>query len=111
MDDGKFGRPWFNRQPSVLILSRISAALGAPPVLKQRSTILPSCFLPTATQLKLIHMQDEIYVRRTVTVDDVTSPYNGRRKHKISCFRLSLDRKGNVNSHLVAVEVRVKRST
>jgi len=32
-----------------------------------------------AYQLKLIHMQDEIYVRRTVTVDDVTSPYNGQK--------------------------------
>ena len=31
-----------------------------------------------AYQLKLIHMQDEIYVRRTVTIDDKNSPYNGQ---------------------------------
>ena len=31
-----------------------------------------------AYQLKIIHMQDEIYVRRTVTIDDENSPYNGQ---------------------------------
>ena len=30
-----------------------------------------------AYQLKLIHMQDEIYVRRTVVIDDENSAYNG----------------------------------
>ena len=30
-----------------------------------------------AYQTKYVHMQDEIYVRRTVTIDDEKSPYNG----------------------------------
>ncbi len=31
-----------------------------------------------AYQLKLVHMQDEIFVRRTVTIEDEKSPYNGQ---------------------------------
>ncbi len=31
-----------------------------------------------AYQLKFIHMQDEIYVRRCITIDDEKSPYNGQ---------------------------------
>ena len=31
-----------------------------------------------AYQTKFIHMQDEIYVRRTVKIDDAKSPYNGQ---------------------------------
>ncbi|MGN0814318.1 MAG: DNA-directed RNA polymerase subunit beta' [Candidatus Coproplasma sp.] len=31
-----------------------------------------------AYQTKYVHMQDEIYVRRTVVIDDANSPYNGQ---------------------------------
>ena len=31
-----------------------------------------------AYQLKLVHMQDEIYIRRTVEIDDENSPFNGQ---------------------------------
>ena len=31
-----------------------------------------------AYQTKFVHMQDEVYVRRTVTVNDAASPYNGQ---------------------------------